>query len=64
VNALKTKTNVKSECNSLFSKSVKFDTHQICYNGSFGEGTTFKGGADMETKVARVEVPSGTSDDL
>jgi len=65
VNALKTKTNVKFECDSLlFSKSVKFCTHQICCNGTTGERTAFKGGADIVTKETRVEVPSGTWDDL
>jgi hypothetical protein len=64
VNTLKTKTNMKSECDSLFSKSVKFDTHQIFCNGTTGERTALRGGADIATKETRVEVPIGTSDDL
>ena len=54
VNALKTKTNVKSECDILFSKSVKFNTHQICCNGTTGERTAFIGGADIAIKETRV----------
>ena len=61
VNTIKTNTNMKSECDSLFSKSIKIGTHKICCDGTIGESTAFKGGAGMGTKETRVEVSSGKS---